>query len=143
MIVFRRRCLPGPLQCTEWYSEGKISNEFLPKLLWLSTNVWLMSRRLLKEVERFSSLVFACFPLGLEDYSSALAEPGVIVLLEAKLSGKKSQTVSRQNGVRRVRPRGGEGKAGRRNGTHPVQTMSYGVAQGKRIQTGAYTKSIG
>ncbi|CAM9832338.1 unnamed protein product [Pylaiella littoralis] len=39
-------------ECTEWYSEGKISNEFLPKLLWLSTNVWLMSRRLLKEGER-------------------------------------------------------------------------------------------
>ncbi|CBN76003.1 conserved unknown protein [Ectocarpus siliculosus] len=39
-------------ECTEWYSDGKISNEFLPKLLWLSTNVWLMSRRLLREGER-------------------------------------------------------------------------------------------
>ncbi|CAN0131020.1 unnamed protein product, partial [Ectocarpus fasciculatus] len=39
-------------ECTEWYSDGKISNEFLPKLLWLSTNVWLMSRRLLQEGER-------------------------------------------------------------------------------------------
>lgn len=36
----------------EWYSDGKISNEFLPKLLWLSTNVWLLSRRLLREGER-------------------------------------------------------------------------------------------
>eukprot|EP00752_Nemacystus_decipiens_P005308 g4815.t1 len=39
-------------ESTEWYAEGKISNEFLPKLLWLSTNVWLMSRRLLREGER-------------------------------------------------------------------------------------------
>ncbi|CAM9363868.1 unnamed protein product [Scytosiphon promiscuus] len=29
-----------------------MSNEFLPKLLWLSTNVWLISRRLLREGER-------------------------------------------------------------------------------------------
>eukprot|EP00903_Cladosiphon_okamuranus_P008796 g8425.t1 len=39
-------------ESTEWYTDGKISNEFLPKLLWLSTNVWLMSRRLLREGER-------------------------------------------------------------------------------------------
>ena len=40
-------------QRKEWYSLGKISNEFLPKLLWLSTNVWLLSRRLLREVSFF------------------------------------------------------------------------------------------
>ncbi|CAM9625840.1 unnamed protein product [Discosporangium mesarthrocarpum] len=34
-----------------WYTDGKISNEFLPKHLWLSTNVWIISRRLLREGE--------------------------------------------------------------------------------------------
>lgn len=32
-----------------WYTDAKMSTEFLTKHLWLSTNVWLISRRLLRE----------------------------------------------------------------------------------------------